>query len=489
MSDRPLTAVVMCGGSGKRLWPLSRRDFPKQFMPLVGGKSLLELTFERVRSLNQVEVSLCVGSEAHRFMIGETLDRAGLAAKVLLEPEGRNTAPALACAALEVSKESPEAILVCMPSDHYIPEVEPFKDSITKAAELARAGWWVTLGVEPGFASTAYGYVDSGEPINGSEYGTVVERFVEKPSKEVAEQYLRDGYYWNAGISIVGAAELLAAYSTHAPDILDDCHLAMASTTQDERFVRVNEEAFLACRSESVDYSILEHHERTAMVRHSGLWSDVGSWNAVSSLALADVDGNSMDGDARFIRSANTFVHSPHRHTVTLGVRDLVVVDTPDALLVADKSQLEHVGDVVSALSKEARPEASTHKRVVRPWGAFESIDEGKDYQVKRLTISSGSSLSLQSHQHRAEHWVVVQGCAEVTKEGEVFDLGKNESTYIPVGTKHRLANRGAETLEIIEVQTGSYLGEDDIIRYEDEFGRADSCGPGAQGIELGAPT
>ena len=462
----------MCGGSGTRLWPLSRRDFPKQFIPLMGDDSLLGLALDHVQTNSEFAETLCVGNEDHRFLISELLDKKGMVGDILLEPEGRNTAPALVCAALDAIEKYPDAILVCMASDHYIPDRSSFAATLSKAAQLAAQSWWVTLGIEPTFPSTAYGYI---APANALAKGAYeVAQFVEKPNVDKAEQYVADGYRWNAGIFVIGAQELLDACEKSAGDILASCRAAMQQPTRDDRFVRMDREAFLGCRAESIDYAVLEHHEHTAMVDYDGVWNDVGSWNAIADLSPADPEGNRSDGDARFVDSTNTFIYSPDRHIATLGVENLVVVDTPDALLVADRSRIESIKEIVAQLKEEARPEATTNSRVIRPWGAFEAIDGGEGYQAKRLSVTPGASLSLQSHEHRAEHWVVVRGVAEVTKDGKVFNLQANESTYIPKGTQHRLANRGTELLEIIEVQTGDYLGEDDIVRYEDEFGRAE---------------
>jgi mannose-1-phosphate guanylyltransferase/mannose-6-phosphate isomerase len=462
--------VVLCGGSGTRLWPLSRKALPKQFAPLVGGKSLLHLTLERLAVLN-ADIT-CVTSEDHRFLVKEAVENAHATGRQILEPVARNTAAAMASAALLAE---PDDLLLFAPSDHHIPDTALFARTVRTGVEAALAGKIVTFGVVPSFPSTAYGYIEAGKPSADGRSQTVV-RFVEKPTAAVAEQLiLHGGYSWNAGIFLVQARTLIAALRGHAPDILLACERATAAVETDGSFLRLDRPAFEDCRADSIDYAVLEKHKDIAVVKFEGLWSDVGSWNAVASLYPADDAGNRLSGKASALNSRNTFIHAPHRPVVALGTENLIIVDTPDAVLVAGAGCAEQVADVVRKLSLEGCAEATEHRRVVRPWGAYDSIDLGERFQVKRLTVKPGGKLSLQMHHHRAEHWIVVKGTARATCNGEVTLVRENESIYLPSGAIHRLENPGKTVLEVIEVQTGGYLGEDDIVRFDDTYGR---CGP-----------
>jgi mannose-1-phosphate guanylyltransferase/mannose-6-phosphate isomerase len=462
--------VVLCGGSGTRLWPLSRKALPKQFAPLVGGKSLLHLTLERLAVLN-ADIT-CITSEDHRFLVKEAVENAHATGRQILEPVARNTAAAMASAALLAE---PDDLLLFAPSDHHIPDAALFARTVRTGVEAALAGKIVTFGVVPSFPSTAYGYIEAGEPSADGRSQAVV-RFVEKPTTAVAEQLiLHGGYSWNAGIFLVQARTLIAALRGHAPDILLACERATAAVATDGSFLRLDRAAFEDCRADSIDYAVLEKHKDIAVVKFEGLWSDVGSWNAVASLHPADDAGNRLSGKASALNSRNTFIHAPHRPVVALGTENLIIVDTPDAVLVAGAGCAEQVADVVRKLSLEGCAEATEHRRVVRPWGAYDSIDLGERFQVKRLTVKPGGKLSLQMHHHRAEHWIVVKGTARATCNGEVTLVRENESIYLPSGAIHRLENPGKTVLEVIEVQTGGYLGEDDIVRFDDTYGR---CGP-----------
>ena len=466
-SDKKIAPVVLCGGSGTRLWPLSRKSWPKQFVPLVGAKSLLELTLERLAHIN-TEIT-CVASDEHRFFVQEAMERAGVAGKQLLEPVGRNTAAAMACAALAVDDDT---LLLFAPSDHHVPDAKLFGDAVRNGAAAALDGCIVTFGVVPTFPSTAYGYIQPGSNLVGSE-GRQVARFIEKPPADVAQQLLLEGgYLWNAGIFLVQAKVLLDSLRLHAPDILEACERASAGAQVDGNFVRLDPTAFSACRSESIDFAVLEKHERVAVLPFDGAWSDVGSWNAVAGLHEADADGNRVSGKGFAVKSTNTFIHGQTRPVVALGTKDLIIVDTQDALLVASADCVESVKDVVARLTLEGHAEATEHRRVARPWGAYDSVDAGGRFQVKRLTVKPGAKLSLQMHHHRAEHWVVVSGTAKVTRGEDTLMVHENESVYIPMGTTHRLENPGKIMLEVIEVQSGSYLGEDDIVRFDDTYGR-----------------
>ena len=462
--------VVLCGGSGTRLWPLSRKALPKQFAPLLGGKSLLHLTLERLSGLNH-DIT-CIASEDHRFLVKETVEGAGLTGRQILEPVARNTAAAMASAALLAE---PGDLLLFAPADHHIPDAALFAQTVREGVDAALAGRIVTFGVVPSFPSTAYGYIEAGA-VSADGRSRAVARFVEKPTASVAESLsLHGGYYWNAGIFLVRAGTLLAALRTHAPDILRACERAAAAVAVDGSFLRLEQAAFSACRAESIDYAVLEKHRDIAVVKFEGGWSDVGSWNAVANLQLADGDGNRLSGKASALNSRNTFIHAPHRPVVALGTDGLIIVDTPDAVLVAGAGCAEQVADVVRKLSREGCAEATDHRRVVRPWGAYDSVDMGERFQVKRLTVKPGAKLSLQMHHHRAEHWIVVKGTARATCNGEVTLVRENESIYLPSGAIHRLENPGKTMLEVIEVQTGGYLGEDDIVRFDDTYGRCEA--------------
>lgn len=467
-----ITPIVLCGGSGTRLWPLSRQSLPKQFVPLVGDKSLLRLTLERLAWCGHPPV--CVAAEDHRFLVAEVIESAGQTGTVLLEPAARNTAAAMALATLQVLATGDGLLLFC-PSDHHIPDPVAFGETVRLGASAAEAGAIVTFGVVPTFPSSAYGYIEQGAARpDGSRR---VARFIEKPRPEAAQALLlQGGVLWNAGIFLVKASVLKAALQRHAPDIWSACETAMADVRTEAigpiTFRRPNADAFLACRSQSIDYAVMEPHDDVAVVPFQGQWSDVGSWNAVADLAPADAAGNRVLGQGHALQSQNTYIHAPHRPVVALGTSDLLIIDTPDALLVARRDHAEQVKDVVAHLAKNAVPQAATHRRVARPWGWYDSIDMGDRFQVKRIGVKPGASLSLQKHHHRAEHWIVVRGTAEVTRGAEVFLLSENQSTYIPIGEVHRLHNPGRMDLEMIEVQSGAYLGEDDIVRLEDRYGR-----------------
>ena len=462
-----ITPVILCGGSGTRLWPLSRKSFPKQFVPLIDNKSLLQLTLERVSHISNNVI--CVASEEHRFLVVDAMQAAQLQGLVLLEPLARNTAAAMAIAAL--SAKSEDLLLFC-PSDHHIPDAAAFSLIVNQGAATARAGAIVTFGVSPTFPSTAYGYICLGR--NRADGTFNVETFAEKPDKDIAEAFLLSGSaLWNTGILLCSAQTLLSALGEHAPDILKACQQAMSPAAQDGNFVRPQLQAFEACRSESIDYAVMERHANVSVLPFAGAWSDVGSWNAVADLTPADVQGNRVQGQGLAVESNNTFVHAPQRPVVVLGVQDLLVIDTPDALLVAANSHVEQVKQVVARLDAANIPQSDLHRKVSRPWGTYDSVDIGECHQVKRITVRPGAKLSLQMHNHRAEHWIVVKGEALVTKGEEEIVLTENQSVYIPIGEVHRLANVGSTPLEIIEVQSGSYMGEDDIVRFEDQYGRS----------------
>ena len=470
-----ITPVILCGGSGTRLWPLSRKSFPKQFVPLIGDKSLLQLTLERVAPLGPRVIA--VSADEHRFLVADVYRLAKATGTVILEPAARNTAAAMALAALHADAD--EFLLFC-PADHHIPDAAAFRSTMKEGLSAAASGAIVTFGVVPTFPSTAYGYIRQGalRPDGSLQ----VAQFVEKPQAARAQELLLAGdALWNAGIFLVQARFLIEALEEHAPDILAACRAAMAAAHTDSgltaspglSFLRPGRAEFEACRSQSIDYAVMERHEQVAVLPFRGQWSDVGSWNAVADLAPADAEDNRLHGQAWALSARNTFVHAPHRPVVAVGTQDLLIVDTPDAVLVAHRSCAEQVKDVVGRLESANAAQATFHRKVVRPWGWYDSVDAGERFQVKRIGVKPGASLSLQKHHHRAEHWIVVRGTAQVTRGAETFLLSENQSTYIPIGEVHRLHNPGKMELEMIEVQSGGYLGEDDIVRLEDTYGRS----------------
>lgn len=470
MINQKITPIILCGGSGTRLWPLSRKSFPKQFVPLIDHKSLLQLTLERVRKINDDDTTevVCVAAEEHRFLVREAMQTAKVEGRIVLESIGRNTAPAMALATLGVA---PQELLLFCPSDHHIPDAKAFIATVRAGCDAARLGAIVTFGVAPSFPSTAYGYIEQG--IARGDGSFQAQRFIEKPTADKAQALILHGQaLWNSGIFLAQASTLLAALEEHADDILQCCREAMRQATQDVQFIRPAPKVFATCRADSIDYAVLERYRNVAVVPFNNNWSDVGSWNAVANLVPPDKDNNRIDGKGIAIQSHDTYIYAPHRVVVTLGTHDLLVIDTPDALLVAATGHAEQVRSVVNELETRHNPEASIHRKMARPWGWYDCVDLGDRFQVKRIIVKPGASLSLQKHHHRAEHWVVVKGTAEVTRGAETFLLTENQSTYIPIGEIHRLANPGKTTLEMIEIQTGGYLGEDDIVRLTDNYGR-----------------
>lgn len=466
--------VVLCGGSGTRLWPLSRKAFPKQFIPLVGEKSLLQLTLERLALLADSTGAgiTCISSEDHRFLVADVAEQAGVVVRQILEPQPKNTAAAMALAALAAPAD---ALLLFCPADHHIPNMSAFVTMVRSAAAAAQAGQLVTFGVQPSMPSTAYGYIQKGQSCGDGSFK--VARFVEKPDAAAALEFLVSGQYlWNAGIFLVRAQALLDALQAHAPDILDVCRAAMQQSQQDGLFTRPDAQVFAACRSQSIDYAVMERAANVVVFPFDGVWSDVGGWGAVAELAQPEAQGNRSGGlkqDAHHLHARTTYIHAGgKRPVVALGTQDLLIIDTPDALLVAHAGHAEAVKEVVVRLEALDASQAVQHRLVARPWGWYDSIDVGQNHQVKRITVRPGASLSLQMHHHRAEHWVVVSGTAEVVNGDKRMLLTENQSTYIPQGQIHRLTNPGTVPLELIEVQTGSYLGEDDIVRIEDTYGR-----------------
>ncbi|HEY4555299.1 MAG TPA: mannose-1-phosphate guanylyltransferase/mannose-6-phosphate isomerase [Lysobacter sp.] len=469
-----LVPVVLSGGSGTRLWPLSRKNQPKQFLPLVGQRSLFEETLLRVSKLPGVSAPVTVCSEDHRFMVGEQLQAVGVEnGGILLEPAARNTAPAIALAALHALSRDPEATLLVLPADHLIENEIAFREAVAIARRVADEGWLVAFGIRPGYAETGYGYILQGEALPAGGYR--IERFVEKPDRPTAERYLADGgYAWNSGMFMFRAQRFLDELGVHAPAILEAVTAAYAGASTDLDFVRVDAQLFGASPSDSIDYAVMEHTTHAAVVPVACGWSDIGSWSSLWSVAERDGDGNRHEGDVISVDSRGSLVRASDRRMIaTLGVEDLVIIDTPDATLVARKDRVQDVKTLVDRLAADGRTEHLLHRKVYRPWGSYDSVAVGPRFQVKRIVVNPGAALSLQKHAHRAEHWIVVSGTAEVTCDGRVFDVHENESTFIPLGSVHRLRNRGEVPVELIEVQSGAYLGEDDIVRLEDVYGRS----------------
>lgn len=466
--------VILAGGAGSRLWPLSREHFPKPLLQLAGETTLLKATAMRLEGFDGAASPLFVCNEEHRFLVAEQIQALGIRPSgILLEPEGRNTAPALTVAALYLAETQPDALMVVMPADHVIPDGAAFRAVVAQGAALARQGLLVTFGIVPTHAETGYGYIRRGGPI-GDTGGFAVDRFVEKPDAATAHAYVQAGdYLWNSGIFMMRADRWLEEIGRYAPQILDACQEAIAGGRRDDDFCRVGKDAFLACPEDSIDYAVMEKTHRAAVVPMPGTWSDVGSWSAIWDLSERDATGNATRGDVLVHEVHDSLILSERRCVAAIGLKNMVIVETGDAVLVADKHCAQDVKQIVALLKQADRDEYRFHRRVRRPWGDYEGIDLGERYQVKRITVKPGASLSLQMHHHRAEHWIVVTGTARVTRGDEVFLLAENQSTYIPLGVRHRLENPGTIPLEIIEVQSGSYLGEDDIVRFEDIYDRA----------------
>ena len=467
--------VILSGGAGTRLWPLSRAVMPKQLLPLVTDKTMLQETALRVRGWPGVMAPLVVCGNEHRFLVAEQLRDVGVTPHgIMLEPAGRNTAPAVAAAAQYLKAQDPDAIMLVLPADHVIEKNEAFRLAVERAARLVEAGSLATFGVVPNAPETGYGYIRRGEPLSGCDDCFKIERFVEKPDRNTAEGFLADGgFYWNSGMFMFRADRFVAEIEKHAPEIARAAESAVHDAYRDLDFCRLDEAAFAASPSDSIDYAVMEHTRDGVVVSSDIGWSDVGSWTALADVQQRDANGNVQRGDVYLDNTSNTLVRAESRIVAVVGVQDLVVVETPDAVLVAHKDQVQRVKNVVEHLKGSARTEHLHHTRVYRPWGYYEGIDSGDRFQVKRITVKPGEKLSLQMHHHRAEHWIVVSGTARVTCGDKVTLLAENESTYIPIGMTHRLENPGKLPLHLIEVQSGSYLGEDDIVRFEDVYKRA----------------
>ena len=465
-----IKTVVMAGGSGSRLWPLSRSLYPKQFLPLADEKTMLQATLSRVEGLSEGK-PLLICNEEHRFIAAEQVRQMLVSADILLEPVGRNTAPAIALAALQSITSDSDSLLLVLAADHVIPDQDAFHAAVKAATPLAESGKLVTFGIVATGPETGYGYIKRGDACAD---GFNVEQFVEKPNLETAEKYVSSGdYYWNSGMFLMRASRYIEELGKYRPDILAACTKSLETLSPDMDFVRINEEAFRECPDESVDYAVMEKTDSAVVVPLDAGWSDVGAWSSLWEVTDKDGNGNAKRGDVFSHNTRDCLIHSTNKLVATVGLRDVVIVETKDAVLVADKNQVQDVKRIVEQLKAEGRTEYQLHREVYRPWGKYDSIDNGERYQVKRITVKPGAKLSVQMHHHRAEHWIVVSGTAKVRRDEEEMLVTENESVYLPVGSVHSLYNPGKIPLELIEVQSGAYLGEDDIVRFEDLYGRS----------------
>ncbi len=465
--------VILAGGSGTRLWPLSRKLYPKQLLPLVDDRTLVQNTILRLQGLDEIADPIIICNEEHRFIIAEQMRAMGVSpAAIVLEPVGRNTAPAVAVAALLAESLDPDAVLLVLPADHLIGDPGQFHAAVRQAATHAAAGHLATFGIVPSAPETGYGYILQG-PALGESSARTIERFVEKPDLATAESYVASRqYFWNSGMFVFRGDAVLTELGRFAPAIVESCRKALELAGRDLDFLRLDRDAFAACPEDSVDYAVMEQTDRGVMIPLSCDWNDLGSWDALWQAGGKDEDGNVTRGDVVLCDVHNSYLHAETRLLAAVGLQNHIVVETSDAVLISPRDRVQEVKKIVDKLKAENRIEAVSHKKVFRPWGHYESIGDGARYQVKRIVVTPDQVLSLQKHFHRAEHWVVVQGTAVVTRDNEEILLRENESVYLPLGAVHRLANPGKIPLELIEVQVGSYLGEDDIVRFEDVYGR-----------------
>ena len=492
-----IVPVILSGGAGTRLWPLSRELYPKQLLPLAGERTMLQDTALRLEGVAQLSAPLVVCNEAHRFMVAEQMRQAQRTpAAIILEPLGRNTAPAVAVAALQAMADGEDPLLLVLPADHVIERPEALRAAVEMGAPLAQEGRLITFGIVPTAPETGYGYIRAGQPLECSRQSSVVRcqlgiseatdngprttdaafavaQFVEKPDLATARAYLASGeYFWNSGMFLFKASRFLEELERLAPEILRWCRAALDEAERDLDFIRLNADAFAACPGNSIDYAVMEKTDAAVVIPLAAGWNDVGSWSALWEIGARDADGNVRRGDVLVSDSRNCYLHAERRLIAAVGLEDMIVVETADAVLVARRDRVQEVKDIVAQLKAQDREEALLHRRVNRPWGSYEGLVQDGRFQVKRISVNPGASLSRQLHHHRAEHWGVVRGTARVTRGEETFILAENESTFIPLGVEHRLENPGKIPLEMIEVQSGSYLGEDDIVRFEDRYGR-----------------
>ncbi len=467
-----IVPVILSGGSGTRLWPLSRKQHPKQYLPLAGDNTMLQETILRLSGLDNLADPIIICNADHRFLVAEQCQQIDIInPTILLEPLGRNTAPAIAAAALQCIKDSDNAVLLVLSADHVIQDVEAFHQAINIASNQAQESRLVTFGIVPTDANTGYGYIKSSK--NNADGAHKVEEFVEKPDLKTAESYLEQGnYLWNSGMFMFKADTLINELTTHSPDIVTSVSDAVNNAVQDLDFTRLEKQAFESSPSDSIDYALMEKSDNVVVVPLDAQWNDIGSWSALYDIGTKDSNGNVIQGDVFTEETTNTYINANHHMVAVIGVDNLIVIDTPDATFIATQDKAQEVKGVVESLQANGRDEGGAHRKVYRPWGWYDSIESGKHFQVKRLHVNPGAKLSLQMHHKRAEHWVVVSGIATVINGEDVLTLAEGESTYITIGTTHGLENKSGEPLEIIEVQSGVYLGEDDIVRFEDVYGR-----------------
>jgi len=467
-----ITPVILSGGSGTRLWPLSRKQYPKQYLPLVGDNTMLQETILRLEGLDNLADPIIICNADHRFLVAEQCQQVSIKnPTILLEPVGRNTAPAIAAAALQSLKDSDGSMLLVLSADHVIQDVDAFHEAINIASQQVQSGKLATFGIVPTNANTGYGYIKSSkENINGAHK---VEEFVEKPDLKTAQTYLKQGnYLWNSGMFMFKADVLIEELTIHSSDIVNSVNNAINNATKDLDFIRLDKQAFESSPSDSIDYALMEKSDNVVVVPLDAQWNDIGAWPALYDIGTKDSQGNVIKGDVITQGTTNTYINADHHMVAAIGVDNLIIIDTPDATFIATQDKAQEVKSIVESLQASGRCESSAHRKVYRPWGWYDSIESGEYFQVKRLHVKPGAKLSLQMHHKRAEHWVVVSGTATVTNGEQIFSLEKGESTYIPLGVTHSLENKTNKPLEIIEVQSGSYLGEDDIIRFEDMYGR-----------------
>ncbi|OGT34782.1 MAG: mannose-1-phosphate guanylyltransferase/mannose-6-phosphate isomerase [Gammaproteobacteria bacterium RIFCSPHIGHO2_12_FULL_37_14] len=466
-----IVPIILAGGTGSRLWPLSRSAYPKQLLPLVSNKTLLQETILRTQSIPDVSPPIVICNQEHRFFVAEQLQSINIKnAKIILEPIGKNTAPATAIAALYLKEQDP--ILLILPADHLIEDSQHYAKLVESAIAYAQDGWLITFGVIPTIPETGYGYIKASQSLK-NDRAYIVEKFIEKPDIEMAKLYLNSGqYYWNSGMFMFKASQYLSELKRYAPTILKTCQRTMSSITKDLDFIRLDKTLFAATPSNSIDYAVMEKTNKAILIPLDTFWSDIGSWKALCDVQKIDQNGNTLQGDIIIEDVKNSYLRAESRMVAAVGVSDHIIVETSDAVLVVSKDKSQSIKNIVSRLKQNKRSEIDLHRKVCRPWGFYEILYQGKCFQVKRIVIKPNCCLSLQMHYHRSEHWIVVNGIAQVTRGEDVFMVFENESTYIPMTIKHRLANLTENNIEIIEVQLGSYLGEDDIVRFEDSYGR-----------------
>ncbi len=483
MLTNPLIPVILCGGTGTRLWPLSRASYPKQYLALSNNKSktLLQQTQQRLQGIKGLTNPLLICNEDHRFIVAEQMRQINIDPKaILLEPIGRNTAPAIALAALKATEQGEDPLLLILAADHEIQDKNEFLRVVEAGSKYAHEGKLVTFGIVPTSPETGYGYIEAIEPLNNQEMkGIAINRFVEKPDQKTAKKFLTDNRFtWNSGMFLFKSSAILSELERLVPEIVSCCRAALEQAVNDLDFLRVEQEAFAKCPNIAIDVAVMEKTKLGTVLPLNAGWSDIGSWNALWDISKKNADGNVIQGKVISEESKNCYFRSENRLIVGLGVENLAIIETDDAVLVAHRSKTQNVKTIVKKLEDSGNNEGKSHRKVYRPWGSYTNIVEGKRWQVKRIEVKPGASLSLQMHHHRAEHWIVVKGTAQIEKEGIKELLGENESTYIPLGCKHRLTNPGRMPVELIEVQSGSYLGEDDIIRIEDCYGRMNEMLP-----------